>query len=283
MNKLCLFLIFFSFSLVFSESPAPYSKIRSELLLDPSILRTTEIDTEHFIRWNEGRIQWMSDPVHLYTYSSEGVDDTEWGCAWRAIQTALASYEENVPGFVYLYENFGGREFLEKTAEELYVIDEEWIAPHESWHMWADPFVGQMILHDYGLVTELVALNGIVASNSPSVHQGTIDYTSFKERVEKHFQENGCPIVIDNGTYAMNILGAGSDDDSFFLLIGDPHLILLRDEHPLNGLYIVELDVSGSQISIDYPAVHHHFDPGSYTAFQQFGLSNWMILFSKGK
>ena len=86
--------------------------------------------------------------------------------------------------------------------------------------------------------------------------------------------------MIDNGTYAMNILGVGRKGTRLFLLIGDPHLNKERDSNPLNGLYIIELDKEGSQLSIDYPAAHNHFDQGSYQSFKDFSKASWAALFN---
>ncbi len=272
-------------------SKGDYSKIRDSSLLPPDFEPrvTSSIDLKkdpEFKRLIRGKIHRMPAVFLHYSYSSEGVNDTAWGCAWRGIQTVLSSFYNGdvtlVPPFKELYENYGGREFLEKELELRYdnLPDDEWLAPHEEWHMWGDVLVGQMIAQRLGMKNTLVTLNAKPESFMPKVSDKVTDFPTLKRLIKQHFAHKGFPILIDNGTYALNILGVGEKRDRFFLLIGDPHLNFERDNHPLNGIYIIELDRHGRQVCIQYPAIHNHYDSHSYKTLQFTKNAKWDILFT---
>ncbi|MCB1118834.1 MAG: hypothetical protein KDK65_02620 [Chlamydiia bacterium] len=282
MKKLFLFLF------ILQAYGADYSTIRDELLLADDqahgVTRLNQVSgNKDFRQLVDGKIWFLSYGTELYAYASESVDDTSWGCAWRAIQTTLTAYLRGVPTFKELYETYGGRPFMQEQLDELYpeYKDQQWLAPHETWNMWSDPVIGKMILHSLGIPSTLVSLNGIAPSKSPKVTDVTIDYKTFRRLVLQHFRKGGSPVMIDNSSYAMNILGAGKWGNHLYLLIGDPHLNFERDANPLNGLYVVELDRDGALVELVYPMIKNHFDPESYRAFNTFGNQNWNLLFAE--
>lgn len=268
-----------------------YAHIREALLLPENFIRRiSDIaslqQTNEFQTLITDKIDHIAPHVLFYAYSSESVDDTEWGCAWRTIQTVLSSHfhEETaqIPDFKTLFETFGSREFLESQYRKAYSHPQgTWIAPHEDWHMWADPFVGQMIMNHFNIQSDLIALNRIVSSNSPGVANEIIHYSQLRNRMITHFEKGGYPLMIDNGKYALNILGIGTKDEWTFLLVADPHLKFEREDRSLNGLYVIELDKEGKQVSIDYPEEKNHFDRNSFETLNFTEDTSWMVLLPK--
>lgn len=277
-------------------APEEYSTIKPRSLLSADFKKRTtnfeQLQNSHeFQLLIKEKISHFVKKGEHYAYSSEGVNDTRWGCAWRAIQTALSA-EREVPGFKELFETYGSRNFLEKqyrSMAELYDNTQSWISPHSEWHMWADPFVGAMILHSHNIDTKLIALNSIPKMNSPKVAHEIVRFAQFKDMLVTHFKTGGHPIVLDNGSIALNIIGIGVDEktDRTFLLIADPHLKFDRDSHSLNGIYTVELNSEGKVLKRDYPAEHNHdYHAEDGYSFDQINFSNdtsWIALFPKIK
>ncbi len=225
----------------------------------------------------DGKIHHFGKNMQFYAYTSEGVEDTSWGCAWRAIQTMLSTHYNGdvnqIPGFKDLYKSYCTHDFMKEQYAQVYPKNASenrlsWKAPEDDWHMWADPFVGQMILHSLGIDSTLFAVNTAPKVLSPNENDATYSFAEFRERMVSHFEKSGAPLFIDNGKFAMNILGVGTGDaECTYLLIGDPHLLFERNEHPLNGLYTVELDKDGNKIAVDYPqkSQHFHDDENGYS------------------
>ncbi|MCB1149127.1 MAG: hypothetical protein KDK48_03095 [Chlamydiia bacterium] len=268
-------------------SEGKYSAIREEILLAKEEERGVGSvsflqRTASFNRFAHPRVNHFSRSAELYAYNSESVDDLEWGCAWRAIQTSLSPYYKP-PSFKDLYETFGGREFIASTAREhgITAVDEQdWLAPHEEWHMWGDPFIGHMIFLSLGIESSLIAVHDIPSSYSPKYAEEIVDFRTFSKLICDHFKKGGYPAMIDNGTYALNIIGADKKWGNLYLMIMDPHLNADRNKDSLNGLYIVEIDQEGHQVSIDYPAKKNHFDPMSYKTLQFSKETKWSVLLS---
>ena len=210
------------------------------------------------------KIDLIGKNIKVYAYSSEGADDTGWGCAWRATQTMLSSLDIEVPSYPDLYKDHCTKAFMQEQFAKLYPREAKknhpWKAPIEDWHMWADPFVARAILEKYGIKGSLFAVNEAPKVLSPNVNDATYSFKEFRDLMVEHFEKEGAALVIDNGSFALNVLGIGRDGDKTYLLIGDPHLLIDRDDHELNGLYVVELDKEGKQVSIDYPRKEWNFE-----------------------
>jgi len=243
-------------------------------------------DNTDFQILTSGKIQHMGKNMQHYAYTSEGVEDTSWGCAWRAIQTMLSSYYHgntaSIPGFQELYKKYCTHEFMQEQFAKIYPSEakttHDWKAPEDDWHMWADPFVARIILSDLTVDATLYSVQNAPRVLSPNVNDGNVTFPQFREKLVEHFQKQGFPLVIDNGKFALNILGVGtSDDGKTHLLIGDPHLLFEREDHPLNGLYVVTLDQEGRQIAYDYPRQDQHFYD------DENGYSYNVVDFSPGK
>lgn len=242
----------------------------------------TIFSDERFTSLLGKRITHRSRKGQLYFYSSESVNDTSWGCGWRAIQTLLSPYyselNREVPDFRRLYQSYGSRDFLTKEYALHYPNGpQDWLSPHESYYMWADPFIGHMIAKSLGLSSTLLILHGCPETFSPAIGDRLISFSELRGILEDHFNQDGYPVMIDNGQFAMNIIGVGKEKDNLLLLISDPHLRFDRDEQLLNGIYLIELDDQGNQIDRIYPEEDNHDSKLSYQSLS-FKDSKWLFL-----
>ncbi len=218
-----------------------------------------------------------------YGYCSEGVNDSKWGCAWRTIQTVMSSFGE-VPSFFDLYTRYGSREFLEKQFKDSYPERHkafpQWKAPHELTNGWAEPFVGHMILKSLGRPSTLLAVNGMPHyCCSPRIFDRQVRFNEFFQLLEDHFKKNdAAPVMIDNGISAMNIIGAGRQDENFNLLIADPHTNPNPDVDN-RGIYLIKLGKTGNQIARLYPAAISHTSPWTCKGLSFSLEKRWMVLF----
>lgn len=215
-----------------------------------------------------------------YAYYSEGFNDGGWGCAWRAIQTCL-SFIGVPPSFEELYNYFGQAEVLQdlwaKTRRP--AIDIDSCAPHKLASGWAEPLIGAMVLRHYGCPYELYLVNGRPGNaHAPRevFPDEPLGFAAFKGKLTEHFRESPpCPVMIDDGTYAMNIIGVKEEHDKgLTLLISDPHIN--PGVGTLSGIYAVTLDENGRQIS------HTGFDANKTIcpiSVLNFGSKGWMVLF----
>jgi hypothetical protein len=236
----------------------------------------------------------FSKGATFYGYNAEGIRDYEWGCAWRAIQTCLSAYNIYVP-FENLFHLFGPANHLKFLYENKFPDEElkslKSFAPYDLRSGWAEPFVGDMVHFYYQVSSTLESVNGIPGScNAPPqvFHNKPLEFETFKERLEKHFKiGNAAPIMIDDGTYSLNILGIGRNGLNTTLWIADPHIkeganSLLSERTP-SGLYRITLDETGKQIHCSLNDEDQHQVPNMYSEDSYNGLhfdnKHWMVLF----
>lgn len=231
----------------------------------------------------------------LYTFDSEGINDYGWGCAWRAIQTTLSAFKVETK-FEELFHLFGRREVLnnlyyDKYAEEIHAQDKKF-APYELRSGWAEPFIGEMALRFYGITSRLETINGIPgACNAPEVvfHNDSLSFTQFVNRLDHHFSgKKPAPIMIDDASYAFNIIGMGQDEESVTFWISDPHIQPNKnsEDHRI-GLYTVTLDREGRQLDCsldgeDEDQLPHLFCDTVGARFE-FHQKKWMVLMPGSK
>jgi hypothetical protein len=149
-------------------------------------------------------------------------------------------------------------------------------------------------MHFYGISASLESINGIPKEcHSPRevFHKPTLSFTMFKNRLENHFKsETAAPIMIDDGSYAYNIVGIGCDGSNTTLWIANPHIKEGVNRFSLGnapiGLYLITLDSDGKQMRCSLHDEHqyqknHMNNADSYRL--QFNEKPWMILFPTRK
>lgn len=263
------------------------------------------------------------------------VEDYGWGCAWRAIQTCLSSLigKNKVPRFESLYYFYGDEEKLKELYKDKWgnnlIYGKTKNAPHSLDNGWAEPFIGEMVLHGYGYEADLFALNGIPGNaNSPDevfanapVHKveantvsssdnvpkdtvsrtqkGRLNFGDFTEKLNEHFsKETPAPVMIDNGVYAMNIIGCRLNSDATTTLwISDTHInggsTKAKDTKPPVSVYSVTLGKTGERISFEPhdPTDEKRLPQGIRKLMYSDGAASesldfrrpWMVLFPGGK
>jgi hypothetical protein len=223
-------------------------------------------------------------PTIFYPFNSEGIVDHGWGCAWRCIQTILSSYNIQM-GFEEIFEKFGSRTALGplyalKYGDEELPFEKPWV-PHETELGWAEPFIGQMALQFCGIDSELETLNGFPACHTPKqvFHNAPLNFLEFQKRLTTHFAvADAPPVMIDNGTYALNIIGISVYPTNITLRIADPHIE--NSAASSAGLYSVDLDQEGKFLESRVVNKSLLFSNGSVLNALSFdGSRKWMILF----
>uniref|UniRef100_A0A6C0K5X3 RING-type domain-containing protein n=1 Tax=viral metagenome TaxID=1070528 RepID=A0A6C0K5X3_9ZZZZ len=214
----------------------------------------------------------------LYRYHSEGTDDFGWGCAWRSIQTCLSHYGITIT-MADLYHRFGREESLIPLYRQIY--------PNHPWTLgssyadprgWADPIIGQLILHGMGIRSDLFFVNGRLRSTEDYSWCPILNFRLLQQRLLQHFQTHKSPVMIDDDLYTMTILGIGVHDGLTSLWIGDPH-VMRKITIPSIGIYVVILDEQGNFLdtSLTPAQKKQMFSQGSYGI--HFARKRWMILF----
>lgn len=243
-------------------------------------------------------IQHFARGATFYGYHSEGIRDYGWGCAWRAIQTCLSAYGTS-PSFEELFHMFGPVENLKLIYHNQYPEEQldtsKPFAPYDIPTGWAEPWIGQLAMHFFEISSALETVNGIPqGSYAPHqvFHQKPLRFSAFRKRLEDHFKkENPAPVMIDDGTYALNIVGIGQHRLKTILWIADPHIKKEANRVPGEqtpaGLYKVTLDPFGKQIACSLQKEDSHqksllFSPGSYLGLH-FSRKPWMVLFPGSK
>ena len=236
----------------------------------------------------------------FYGYNAEGVHDVGWGCAWRAIQTCLSTYQ-TPPSFEELFHLFGPRENLKQIYENKFpqktLPDDKIFAPYDLSSGWAEPFIAQMVMHFYDIPSALVTINGVPgACNAPHevFANKPLNFSSFQDRLIKHFSTpDAAPVMIDDSLYTSAIIGVTTDGENTILKIADPHIkpgvnTTNNPEKSPAGIYTVTLDNTGKQIrcSLDHEDQHQvqvekncMFSSSSYRGLHFDTTKNWMILF----
>lgn len=241
------------------------------------------------------KVKYFSENATFYGYNAEGIRDYGWGCAWRAIQTCLSAYKIDT-SFEELFHLFGPLKNLKIIYQNKYPAEElsnsKLFAPYDLFSGWAEPFIGHMVMHFYNIPSALETVNGIPCScYAPQhvFHNKPLDFKIFRDRLESHFElQNSAPVMIDDGVYALNIIGIEKEELNTILWIADPHInegvnYRLTEETSPAGLYKITLNDKGNQLSCtlaneDKHQVSTMFSAGSYKGLH-FDNKNWMVLF----
>lgn len=163
-------------------------------------------------------------------------------------------------------------------------------APYDLENHWADPFVGEMALYFHRFQSELTTINGTPNHwNAPIevFHKKTsLQFRDFKKKLIEHFKTvNPPPIMIDDGTYALNIIGIGEQEHNIILWIADPHINANVNKETTDqnghGLYTVTLNSEGTQIQCSINDEYNkYYTFGSATRKAlQFQVKKWAALF----
>lgn len=242
-------------------------------------------------------IEFYARGTTCYSWNAEGMCDYGWGCAWRSIQTCLSSYGITIL-FRDLFHRFGSLEALKTIYHNKYpneiLKSAKAFAPHDTSNGWAEPFIGEMVMHFFEIPADLETLNRIPQDcNAPQevFHRPPMTFGQFKERLERHFKrENAAPVMLDDASSSFTIVGIGSQEANLTLWIADPYIkegvdrIQKGNTHV--GLYTVTLDSHGKQIRCslseeDKGQVYSmHYGVLSSMALK-FHEKPWMILFPK--
>lgn len=230
----------------------------------------------------------------LYNYNSEGIRDYGWGCAWRAIQTCLSSYKITFP-FEELFHAYGSREKLEEIYQSKYPGEtfptSKIFAPYELSNGWAEPFIGHLVLHHLNISSALECVNAVPENCNAPVREfrnEPLKFSAFRERLIKHFEnQEAAPVMMDDGSFALNIIGIECDGSDTKLWLSDPHINENVNTNPTNqtpvGLYTITLDETGKQISCslqneDVACAKKMYISDIFSHYK-FDEKAWMVLF----
>ena len=231
--------------------------------------------------------------LYFYYYGCESVNDIDWGCAWRSLQSALRfqlSLKNEDKGkdisFYTLFMKYGSKSVLmdiykrmNNNEKNLYLLNQKTFAPFENQNGWAEPFISQLVLYDFGFEGELILVNGYPnQSYAPKeVFEKIVDFKEFKEILKNHFKkENPAPIVMDDSVSSLGLIGVkfNEDNDNIELMIMDPH----ATNEPEKGLYIISLDEKG-----EFKQIEPGFLVLASQAVYFSGNKKWMIYIPKSK
>ena len=199
--------------------------------------------------------------LYFYHYGCESVDDTNWGCAWRSLQSALRfqlslSNQTKDISFYNLFMKYGPKNTLieifkkmckkENKDELVDILSKRTFAPFENQSGWAEPFISQLALYDFGFEGDLILVNGYPKNSyaPKEVFDKTVDFKEFKEILKNYFNRpNPAPIILDDSCASVAIIGVqlNKDNENIEMMIMDPH----AGSEPEEGLYIITLDEKG--------------------------------------
>jgi hypothetical protein len=202
--------------------------------------------------------------LYFYHYTCESVDDLNWGCAWRSLQSSLRfqlslSNQTKDISFYNLFMKYGDKNNLidifkkmrkdQDISEIINKLKNKEFSPFEANSGCAEPFISQLVLSDFGFDGELFLINGYCNLNyaPEEVFTETIDFNKFKEKLKTHFSQiNPGPIIIDDAYISVIIFGVkfNEENKSLELLIMDPHGV----EEAEKGLYIIVLNEDGKYL-----------------------------------
>ncbi len=205
--------------------------------------------------------------LYFYHYTCESVDDLNWGCAWRSLQSSLRfqlslSNQTKDISFYSLFMKYGPKNTLmeifkkmckkENKEEILEILSKKQFAPFENNNGWAEPFISQLVLYDFGFEGDLILVNGYPRNSyaPKEVFDKIVTFYVFKQILNNHFNnENPGPIILDDAIASTAIIGIefNTDNGNISLMIMDPHAI----NNPRDGLYIISLDANGKRIQIE--------------------------------
>ena len=181
-------------------------------------------------------------------------------------------------------------------------------SPYQHAYGWSNPFVSQLMFHYYGLESKMVTVNGMPASlkerNLPdSLCDADFDFPTLTDWLVKHFSDKDpLPVVIDDGKFAMAIVGIKVNDDGATIFFADPHIKggashpeskLIYDDSDVKssfthkperdaGLYWVSFDRLGRQTGCSVKSHQLMFSRNSYEG-TQFHTKPWMFTFPTRK
>ena len=205
--------------------------------------------------------------LYFYHYTCESVDDSNWGCAWRSLQSTLRfqlslSNQTNDISFYNLFMKYGQKELLmeiykkmckkENKDEIVEILSKRKFAPFENNNGWAEPFISQLVLYDFGFEGDLILVNGYPKNSyaPKEVFDKTVNFIEFKEILKVHFSKpNPGPVILDDSCASIAIIGIkfNTDNENISLMIMDPH----ASKNPEEGLYIISLAANGEFIQIE--------------------------------
>ena len=229
--------------------------------------------------------------LYFYHYACESVNDTNWGCAWRSLQSvlrfqlSLENKEEDI-SFYKLFIKYGSKDTLieifknmcQKDDKEkiVSILSRKEFAPFENSDGWAEPFISQLVLYDYGYEGDLILVNGYPSrSYAPKeVFDKTVNFDEFKTILKEHFsQKNLGPIILDDSVGSCAIIGIKfNENENVELMIMDPHDAGSQDK----GLYIITLDKNGEFVQIE-PNLLVHMSQSIYFSKNK----PWMVYIPK--
>lgn len=189
-----------------------------------------------YFRENLETIYINNKQSFYYYYNCEGVDDYNWGCAWRSSQTQLSNLnannklkkllDEKELNFKTLFYKYGSKEKLTEIFNKLNNQDissalpeyfnNRNFAPFDNEKHWAEPFISFLIASDMGIPkhdSSLFLINDYPKSSFAPKEVFDEYICSSKEfiyNVRNYFvnNENKYPIVIDDSIRTFCIVGA---------------------------------------------------------------------------
>lgn len=186
--------------------------------------------------------------LYFYYYKCESVDDTNWGCAWRSMQSVLdyqmnlntPPQNHNLLNLYNLFMKYGSKEKLLSIYEKmkndkkiLEILTNKIFAPSENESGWAEPFISQLVLFDHGFKGDLFLVNDYPPdSYAPKeVFDKTYNFDEFKNFLKEYFndKDKSCPIILDDSRLSACLIGVKfiydekGNETSLELLILDPH------------------------------------------------------------
>ena len=199
--------------------------------------------------------------LYFYHYACESVDDSNWGCAWRSLQSVLRfqlslSNQTKDISFYNLFMKYGSKNILleiykkmckkENKDKILDILSKKTFAPFENNNGWAEPLISQLVLYDHGFEGDLILVNGYPKNSyaPKEVFDKCVEFKEFKKILKNHFStENPGPIILDDSYASISIIGIkfNNDNENIEMMIMDPHAV----NEPEKGLYIITLDEIG--------------------------------------
>ena len=196
------------------------------------------------------------------------MNDINWGCAWSSMQSVLKfqlslsekNKDEDI-SFYNLFIKYGKKDTLldifrkmnekKDITEALNILVNKNFAPYETDNGWAEPFISQLVLYDFGFEGELILINNYSNNNyAPElVFNRLLTFDEYKKLLKNHFaQKNPAPIIMDDSYVSICIIGIKYNEESknIELIIMDPHVV----DNPANGLYIVVLNEQGESLDV---------------------------------
>ena len=239
-------------------------------------------------------IEYSVKKGKYYGYNVESIIDYGWGCAWRCIQMMLYHHLVDTNktslmlSFKDLFNQFGSKAVLVDIYKKMNnletapaFLEEKKFAPHDLSSGWAEPFIGQLVLSSFGKQCQLALINGYPVEANAHVDafpKEPLTFDQFIQLLLKHFKgSNPGPVMIDDATFSICIIGIGINKGLINLWIADPHINTTGDASV--GLCTVTLDKEGkllkSSVTPDQEKFLYHKGASSRIYFN---TKPWMVL-----